>query len=46
MRNLKKKTCKYVLAALFFMLLATAIDVQTAQAAVKKQSRANLLRTV
>ena len=35
MRDLKKKTCKYVLAALFFMLLATAIDVQTAQAAVK-----------
>lgn len=35
MSNMKKKTCKYVLAALFFMLLATAIDVQTAQAAVK-----------
>ena len=35
MRNLKKKACKYILAALLFMVLAGIVDVQTVQAAVK-----------
>lgn len=35
MRDLKKKTCKYVLAFLLFLVLAGIVDVQPVQAAVK-----------